>query len=207
MIRGVAIFLLSLLLVLVLYLPSAHPPERFVHQLRLEHLHAREVWGAAIADRVLDRALSMASHAQAISPVPGKAEPVSSSLGNGMVREEMARVNQRLFDNAYFRSIDALLVLAIYRLCALLEWMSKGTFLLLALLADSVMKRVVKTKEFARHDPEVFALCLSTAIIASCACVLALTLPVSMHPLTWVAAPLGIFAILVRAVADFHRRG
>ena len=37
MIRAVAILSLVSLLVLVLYLPSAHPPERFIAQLRAEH--------------------------------------------------------------------------------------------------------------------------------------------------------------------------
>ena len=37
MIRVVAVVSLLCLLVLVLYLPSAHPPERFLAQLRIEH--------------------------------------------------------------------------------------------------------------------------------------------------------------------------
>ena len=37
MIRAVAVLSLLVLLVLVLYAPSAHPPERFLAQLRAEH--------------------------------------------------------------------------------------------------------------------------------------------------------------------------
>ena len=38
MIRVVAVISLVCLLVLVLYLPSAYPPERFLAQLRMEHV-------------------------------------------------------------------------------------------------------------------------------------------------------------------------
>ena len=37
MIRAVAAVSLLILLVLVLYVPAAHPPERFLAQLRAEH--------------------------------------------------------------------------------------------------------------------------------------------------------------------------
>ena len=35
---------LILLLILVLYLPSAHPPERFITQLSVEHERYRPFW-------------------------------------------------------------------------------------------------------------------------------------------------------------------
>jgi hypothetical protein len=207
MIRAVAIFSLSTMLLLILYVPSAHPPERFVRQLQYEHLQASEVWGIAIADRILDRAMAMTSRAGAASPLPTHQDAHEGQRSAGRIGEEMAQVNRRLFDNAYFRSIEALLELASYRFSALLEWAPKGVFLILAILADSIARRVIKAHEFTRHDPELFALCLSTAIVATCACVLSLALPLSMHPLAWAAAPLGIAAPIARAVADFHRRG
>ena len=46
MIRAVAVLSLLVLLVLVLYVPSAHPPERFLAQLRAEHEAAAAYWGA-----------------------------------------------------------------------------------------------------------------------------------------------------------------
>ena len=59
MIRAVAVLSLLVLLVLVLYLPSAHPPERFLAQLRAEHELATAYWGAEPASHLLDRALAM----------------------------------------------------------------------------------------------------------------------------------------------------
>lgn len=207
MIRAVAVFSLSTMLLLILYLPSAHPPERFVQQLQQEQRQSSEVWGMAIADRILDRAMAMTSRAGAASPLPTHHAANEGQRSAGRIGEEMAQVNRRLFDNAYFRSIEALLELASYRLSALLEWAPKGVFLILAILADSIGRRVIKAHEFTRHDPELFTLCLSTAIVVTCACILSLALPVSVHPVAWAAAPLGIAAPIARAVADFHRRG
>jgi len=56
MIRIVSIAALLCLLVLVLYLPSAHPPERFLAQIRSEHQAIEEIWGETPALRILDRA-------------------------------------------------------------------------------------------------------------------------------------------------------
>ena len=49
MIRIVSIAALLSLLVLVLYLPSAHPPERFLAQIRSEHQAMEALWGEAPA--------------------------------------------------------------------------------------------------------------------------------------------------------------
>jgi hypothetical protein len=46
MIRAIAVVSLLALLVLVLYVPSANPPERFVAQLRAEYGMAAGFWGA-----------------------------------------------------------------------------------------------------------------------------------------------------------------
>jgi hypothetical protein len=45
MIRFVAIASLLALLILVLYLPSAYPAERFMNQLRAEHALNTDFWG------------------------------------------------------------------------------------------------------------------------------------------------------------------
>lgn len=206
MIRLVATGALCTLLLLVLYLPSAIPPMRFIEQLRLEHHQAANVWGLAAAGRILDRTMALNAHAAGASPIPTLEAAPAVRSGASTAREEMDRVNRRLFDNPYFRSIDALLILATYRVSALLEWLPKGVFLVLGLIADAVMERLVKAKEFRQHDPEMFALYLSAAIIAGCGLVLSLVLPWTVHPFAWALAPLGIAVLLARAIADFHRR-
>ena len=54
-IRVVSTVSLVLLLVLVLYLPSAHPPERFIAQLSAEHERNSAFWGEERALRILSR--------------------------------------------------------------------------------------------------------------------------------------------------------
>ena len=69
MIRVVAVISLLCLLVLVLYLPSVHPAQSFLAQLRTEHDTMTEFWGDAPASRILSRALSMRSTSNSGTPV------------------------------------------------------------------------------------------------------------------------------------------
>ena len=125
MIRVVTIAALLCLLVLVLYLPSAHPPERFLAQIRSEHQAMEALWGEAPALRILDRALCLQGAAREATPVPPTAGASAASGVDGAVAREMASVNQRLFGNTYFRAIDALMLLAAFRLSAMLEWLPR----------------------------------------------------------------------------------
>ena len=123
MIRAVAVASLVSLLVLVLYLPSAHPPERFLAQLRDEHRAAAEFWGTAPALRILSRGLGVQDSARRAAPIPSLGDAPQADVVGAAVAGEMASVNQRLFNNPYLRSIDALLLLAAFRLATLLEWL------------------------------------------------------------------------------------
>jgi hypothetical protein len=206
MIRGVALVSLITLLVLVLYLPSAHPPERFVAQLRVEHSAAAAFWGDAPAAHMLSRALSVQESARGATPLPSPGDAPDIKGVNGAVANEMASVNQRLFNNAYFRSIDALLLLASFRLATLLEWLPWLLAFVVAAMVDGYFVRSIKAKEFLHHDPELFAVYASGAIVAGCATVLALVLPVDLHPVVLPCVPLVIGALISRALGSFHRR-
>ena len=59
MIRVVAVSSLLALLILVLYVPSAHPPQRFLNQIRIEHEATSAFWGAEPAVRILSRGMQM----------------------------------------------------------------------------------------------------------------------------------------------------
>ena len=206
MIRVVTVVSLLSLLVLVLYLPSAHPPERFLTQLRTEHQATAAFWGETPALRILSRALGMQDAARQATPVPSAADaPPSSALG-GAVAHEMASVNQRLFDNAYFRSIDALVLLAAFRLSTLLEWLPWLAAFALAVLVDGGIVRLIKSKEFRQHDPELFALFACLAIAVACATVVGFVIPLTLHPLVMPAVPIAIGVLVSRALASFHRR-
>lgn len=206
MIRIVTIGALLCLLVLVLYLPSAHPPAQFLAQVRVDQQSMAQLWGDEPALRILDRALSIQGSARDVSPLPSATNAPNAGGVNGAVAQQMAAVNLRLFDNPYFRSIDALVFLAAYRLSTLLEWLPWVLVFATAALADGAIRRAIKSKEFGRHDPELFALNICLAILLLCCGVIGLVLPVELHPLAMPAMPVLVSALVGRAVAHFHRR-
>ena len=118
----------------------------------------------------------------------------------------MARVNARLFNNSYFRAIDALLALASYRLATLAQWCIPSGVIILALLADGMLIRALKAKELRHHSPELFAVFTSLVIVTLCACTLALVWPWSLPSVAWAAVPSGVAWFLAQAIAQFHRR-
>jgi len=118
----------------------------------------------------------------------------------------MATVNQRLFNNACFRSIDALLLLASFRFAALVEWLPWLPAFTVAVLLDGTIVRQIKAKEFRQHDPELFALYTSGAIVMACATVIGFVVPLTLHPLTISCVPLVVSMLLSRAVGSFHHR-
>lgn len=207
MIRVVAIMSLSLLLVLVLYLPSAHPPEDFIAQLRTESGQMREIWSLAHAERALDRTLDAQEAAQPFNPTPNRSQAPGTRHVDSAVAGEMSAVNTRLFGNPYFRSIDALLLLAIYRLFVLLEWLPWLAAFAGAALMDGMTMGAVKAKQFSHHDPEVFALHACAAIVTLCATVLALVMPVTLPPLLMPSVPVALAIFVGGALRNFHRRG
>jgi hypothetical protein len=207
MIRTVAILSLVILLMLVLYMPSAHPPERFLEQLRTEHELATAYWGAEPALRMLDRAVRMQEATANATPIPTAKDAPSIAGINRAVSQEMSAVNRRLFENAYFRSVDALLLLANYRLATLLEWLPRVIAFVLAALVDGGLVRLVKAKEFLQHDPEMFALYASLGIVTLCMTVIGFVLPVTPPPLLLPCVPLVVGVLAGRALGCFHRRG
>ncbi|MFY9327934.1 MAG: DUF4400 domain-containing protein [Georgfuchsia sp.] len=202
-----AVLSLVILLVLVLYVPSAHPPERFVAQLRAEHEAASTYWGTDPAMRMLDRAVGMQTTTASVTPIPSAKDAPTIVGVNGAVSQEMSSVNQRLFNNSYFRSVDALLLLASYRLSTVLEWLPWLGAFVLAAIADGGFARLIKAKEFLQHDPEMFALYASLGIVVFCATVICFVLPVTLHPLLLPCVPLLVGVLAGRALGCFHRRG
>ena len=207
MIRLVAIASLSALLLLVLYLPSAHPPEHFVARMRIEHEQTAAFWNPLHAQRILERTLDAQAAAQPLSPIPtAQSAPQPPGVDSAVARE-MSAVNARLFNSPYFRAIDALLLLATYRFFTLLEWLPWLLAFGIAATVDGAALRAIKAKQFAHHNPEVFALYASGAIMLGCATVVAFVVPATLPAalLPTVAIVIGVFT--GGALAHFHRRG
>jgi hypothetical protein len=205
-IRIVSIAALLCLLVLVLYLPSAHPPERFLAQIRSEHQAIEEIWGETPALRILDRALGLAgcgTGGHACAPdrrcVGGERRGRRRGAGDGF-RQPAAVREQLLPRDRCSRALAA------FRLSAMLEWLPWLMVAALAALVDGGIVRLIKAKEFRHHDPELFALFAGLAITAACAAVVALVIPVTMPPLLIPVVPVGVAALAALALANFHRR-
>lgn len=201
MIRAIAITSLVTLLVLVLYLPSAHPPERFLTQLREEHAASVAFWGPEAAARILNRALSLQGDTAQITPLP---KP-SATLDNATA-QEMNAMNRRLFNTAYFRAIDTLLLLTSYRAAVLLEWLPWLGGLIVVMVIDASLQRRIKAKEFRQHNPELFALYAGLGIFTACASVLACAAPVTWHPMVMPLLPLVVGFWGSRAWGHYHHR-
>lgn len=86
------------------------------------------------------------------------------------------------------------------------RWRAEPTFAAAA-LADGFIVRLIKSKEFRQHDPEMFALYACAAIVTVCAAVVGFVVPVTLHPLVMPCVPLMVCLWVSRAVGSFHRRG
>lgn len=206
MIRAIAILSLLAMLLLVLYMPSIHAPAEILQTLRQEHLANAQLRGPEHADRQLERAMRLQSDAARSSPLPNAQRLPRSPGINGAIASEMVSVNQRLFDNAYVRSVDAVLLLASYRLVGLLAWLPWLAPLALATVLDGVWVRIIKAKEFLHHDPELFAVWCCLLILIGCGSVVALVVPVALHPLALPSASVAVVGLIGLSVASFHRR-
>ena len=108
--------------------------------------------------------------------------------------------------NAYFRSIDALLLLAAFRLSTLIEWLPWLLAFSAAAVIDGFVVRQVKAKEFRQHDPEWFAAHASLGIVTICMTVIGFVLPLALHPLVMPGAPVLLSVFLGRTISSFHLR-
>lgn len=206
MIRAVAVVSLLSLLVMVLYLPAAHPAERFLQQLRAELQTSAEYWGRDATTEMLARALGMQTSARDATALPSTHDAPPLQTLDAAVSTEMSAVNQRLFNNSYFRSIEALFMLASFRLSMLLKWLPWLTLFALPVAMDGHWHRIIQAKEFQQHDPEMFAIWACSAILATCATVLGLVVPASLHPLVMPCAPGLVIVLAGMAWRSFHRR-
>lgn len=205
MIRAAAIASLVLALLLALYLPSAHPPSRFLAQLKADREATAALWGPERASRMLDSALAKLESAPREPFGPASNSP-SSAVVETAVSKEMSTVGQRLFDNAYVRSIEALLVMFMFRIGVIAHSLPWLLPFIAAALADGQLSRLRKAREFRQHDPERFAVAMTGVIVVACGTFTALLMPIEVPVMVWVAAPLAAAWLLAGALASFHYR-
>jgi hypothetical protein len=209
MIRFLSISAAVVLALIVLYLPAANPPERFIAQMRHEHEINIDFWGAGHAHRILARMLDFQaalSDTRSSTLSPTLASTAAAPAADKAVADEMSRVSERLTNNQYFRSIETLMALAMYRFAVLVEWLPVALLLLFTLLFDGFAVRAARSKEFVQHNPEMFGLCSIVLIVAVCATLIAFVLPATIHPLLMCTAMLMASLAGRGIVANYHRR-
>jgi hypothetical protein len=210
-IRIVVIASLVGLLAMVLYIPSATPPERFLELIRTEHAANQRVWGEDTATRILQTAMDLADGTKKVSAAP-EAQGIAAAAAVGgpvdaALAAQVGQMTGRLFNNAYFRSIDTLFLLATFRLAGLMQVIPVALAFAFACTIDGLVVRVVRSKEFIQHNPEVFATTACLSIILLCSIVLATVLPVPVPPLYFAGTLIVSGYVASRTIANFHRRG
>lgn len=204
-----AVIIASLLAagVLALYLPSVVPPERLLQQVRAEHALTSAFWGPGPALDILSRALDLYEDAKQAQPL-GQAVPAPPPAGavDAAVAERMTHVVSAFSNNAYFRSLDALFVLALYRVAALLAWLPALSVFVLAAAADGALRRVVKSQSFEEHDAEVAGGHAAVLVVVLCVTLVALVVPLTLHPALLAAVPIAAGVCARFAIANYHRR-
>lgn len=204
MIRAVAIASLVSLLALVLYLPSVRPASAFIATVRSEHAVLTDFWGRQHALQMLGRMLSWQPKVMSTPPLLPAGKPAAAANGN--VDQEVAALGNRLLNNDYFRSLNGLFVLAIYRMAVILGLLPGVVPFVLAAIVDGFVRRAVKSKEFRGHNPEVFSACASGAIIAACVLVVLCAVPIVLAPALLPSLLVGAGCLAGTGIANYHKR-
>jgi len=207
-IRAVAAASLLALVALVLYLPAANGPETFLRQVTVEHEANLHVLGPDAARRIFDRMSFLQSQSAGANSIP------STILDNPgpppvdiTVARHVSAAGARILDSRYVRAMEALLALALFRIASLAEWLPLVSAFLLVAIFDGLIRRAVKSKEFLRHDPELFAAHASLAVLTAYGVALSVVLPTTIHPYAFASAPLLAALFSGQTIANFHARG
>jgi hypothetical protein len=206
MIRYLAIALTAGVLVLVLWLPASHPAAQFYHAARADHLSNSRLWRGQFATTALRSALTAAAADRPdTAPAPAAASPAGAAEGRLATR--MQDIAARVYGTPYMRSLEAMTTLACYRLATLLYLAPGMGLLLLPALADAAVRRIIRTHEFRRHDPERYSFGIAGAMLAIVALLVSCALPFPLHPILPPCAMLMAAYCLHVVVANFHHSG
>jgi hypothetical protein len=206
MIRYLAIALAAGMLGLVLWLPASYPAAQFYQAARADHAACSKLWGRHFATAALDSALAVA----AVEPLPRTFNTATTGPSGPAERRleiRMQGMMDRIYGSPYMRAVDAMTTLAQYRL-ATLGYLTFGIGLfLLPALTDAAMRRIIRTYEFRRHDPERYAFALAGAMAMAAAVLASCVVPLPLPPNTILCAVAMVVYCLHVVIANFHHNG
>lgn len=206
MIRYLAIALAAGVLGLVLWLPAAYPAAQFYQAVRADHDACSKLWGGRFATAALESALSMG----AVEPLPrtidtGTAGP--SGPAERRLATRMQGMMDRINGSPYMRGVDAMTTLALYRIATLGYLVIGFGLFLLPALVDAAMRRIIRTHEFRRHDPERYVLALAGAMVMTIILLACCILPLPQSPYLAPYVMLMMAYCLHVVLANFHHSG
>lgn len=205
MIRYLLIGMTSALLGLTLWLPGGYPAASFYHAAQQDHAANEQMWSSRFTITALRSALAAAETQATPSPANIGTDPagVAGEVLGIRVRDFV----DRLRHTSYLRALDAMMLLARYRLATLAYLAPAVVILLLPALVDAAIRRIIRTHEFRRHDPERFAFAIAGVLLQSGALVAHCALPVHVPPMAPVGLMLGIIYCLHVALSNYHHSG
>ena len=106
----------------------------------------------------MQRSLALYARQDELVPAAFASTPgVPASNANAAMAHQMSEVLERLFRNRYTQAFDTLLLLAAYRVSALLQWSQWIVAFVLIACYDGYLVRVIRSKEFLEHSPMRFS--------------------------------------------------
>ncbi|HQR19503.1 MAG TPA: DUF4400 domain-containing protein [Burkholderiaceae bacterium] len=201
---GVA--LLSII-VIALYLPSQFPARTFYEQLRAEHETNERFWGDAHADAILDRALAIDEKVvkapDAVAPAVVIPRPPTDPLSRTNLK--LTEMRERFISSSYVQGLRATLLLAEYRVSALLQWGPAVLMFMVLAVLDGLVVRLVSSCEFGDYSPVKFGAFGFALIGFLWLVVVSFMLPTAVHPLFYGIAPVLLAILMSTVVANVHR--
>ena len=201
--RYLAIFLMTAILGLVLWLPAAYTARQFYGAVRLDHTTNEQFWGEPYAANALRSAIAFldARKPPAIS-APAGTGPTGQA--ERQLANRMQQFTERMRGAGYLRAMEAMTMLAFYRLVTMRYLAPAVALFLLPALVDAAVRRIVRTHEFRSHDPERYSLAIVGAMILCAELAILCGLPVRLNPLVPPAAMFGLVYCLHVALANYH---
>ena len=193
--------------IVLLQIPSIYPPARFMEQIRIEHTLCAKFWNEPHAINILERMLDLNDTTEQESPTALVDNASKVNKVDSVAANQGALVSRRFIRNPYFRSISAMFTLVAYRISALLEWQPILLTICIVIAIDGLATRVIKSKEFAQHNPQTYALYTCLTIVTICGTGIAFMLPYSLSPMFAPTLQIASAAFLNRAVSNYQRRG
>lgn len=202
--RYLAIFLMTAMLGLVLWLPAAFTAERFYGAVRLDHGTNEQFWGEPYAAYALQAAIAFHDARSPPSPaIPTDRSPTGQA--ERQLANRMQEFTERMRGASYLRALEAMMMLAFYRLVSMLYLVPAVALFLLPALIDAAVRRIVRTHEFRSHDPERFSLSIAGSLVLCAMLVILCALPVRLNPLVPPAVMFGLGYCFHVALANYHQ--